>query len=84
MAQVVVYLAEYDAQLGHISLLIGFVQVLPQRLGERLFPLADCFTQCFERVPAELQVYRRSVGKELPLCGNHARNSVGRCVLHIF
>ena len=80
----VVDFAEDYAQLREVCLLVGFVQILPQRIGKRAFPFSDGCAQIFERVHAELKVDGRPVGKELPLCGNNARNAVGGCIFHIF
>ena len=82
MAQMVVDFAQHDAQFGQVGLLVRFVKVLPQGIGKRTFPLFDGIAQNFERVDAEAQIECRSLGKELPLCGNYVRNSVGRCIGH--
>ena len=53
--QVVVNLAQHDAQFGEISLFVALVQVLPEGFGYTAFPLLHGLRQGTQRPLTELQ-----------------------------
>ena len=56
-------LAQHNAELGHIRLLVRLVQIVPQRLSERAFPLVHSVEQTLQHLLTELQIERYTTTK---------------------
>lgn len=61
--QMIVDFAENNADFGQVRLLVGFVQIAPQSLGERLFPFVQSLFQAAQRKASHRDVERSPLRK---------------------